>query len=204
MRKIDPVKHEQKKREILEAAGRCFAKDGFRGASISHICAEAKISSGHLYHYFANKETIIEAMSACGLEYAEQRFHHLTQSDNPIEALIAEIRQIKSKKKCAEKQLHMDMLAESGRNPAMAKIVRDHTAKIQKLLATLLREAQSRNQIDQTLDPDIAAAILISTLEGVGNLTARDPQLDINASLDMLSTLIMRFLRPVPEQQNEK
>ncbi len=55
MRKLDPVKHEEKRREILAAAGRCFARDGFRGASISQICAEAGISSGHLYHYFASK-----------------------------------------------------------------------------------------------------------------------------------------------------
>ena len=41
MRKLDPVRHEQRRREILAAAGRCFARDGFRGASISDICAEA-------------------------------------------------------------------------------------------------------------------------------------------------------------------
>jgi TetR/AcrR family transcriptional repressor of uid operon len=41
MRKIDPVKHEEKRQEILEAAGRCFARKGFQGATISDICAEA-------------------------------------------------------------------------------------------------------------------------------------------------------------------
>lgn len=205
MRKIDPIKREQKRRDILEAAGRCFAKDGFRGASISNICSEAKISAGHLYHYFASKEAIIEAMAATGLEHAEERFNHLMKSDNPIEALIAEIEQA-STQNCiaqqhhvdvrAKKQLHVDMLAEARRNPAMAEIVRKHSAKIRGMLAILLKTVQERGQIDQTLDADFAAAILLSTIEGVGNMTIRDPDLDMKQMLDMLSTLIKRFLAP--------
>src|ERR1700737_1469686 len=100
MRKIDPIKHEQKRREILEAAGGCFTKDGFRGASISDICAEAKISSGHLYHYFASKEAIIEAMTEVGLAYVEARFNHLMKSENAIEGLISEIEQADTDQSC--------------------------------------------------------------------------------------------------------
>ncbi|AMO95364.1 bacterial regulatory s, tetR family protein [Collimonas fungivorans] len=205
MRKIDPVKHEQKRRDILEAAGRCFAKDGFRGASISSICSEAKISAGHLYHYFASKEAIIEAMAATGLEHAEERFNHLMKSENPIEGLIAEIEQANTQSCTAQqhqidmrakKQLHVDMLAEAGRNPAMAEIVNKHSAKIRGMLATLLETAQKRGQIDQALDPDLAAAILLGAMEGVGNMTMRDPELDMKKKLEMLSTLIKRFLTP--------
>jgi TetR/AcrR family transcriptional regulator, repressor for uid operon len=205
MRKVDPVKHEQKRRGILEAAGRCFVRDGFRGASISHICSEAKISSGHLYHYFASKEAIIEAMTEVGLEYAEARFNHLMKGDNAIEGLIAEIEQAGAdhggKRACdnemgAKKQLHLDMLAEAGRNPVMIEIVRKHSAKVRGLLATFLKAAQERGQIDRTLDADVAAAILLSTIEGVGNLTIRDPDLDMKKKLDMLATLIKRFLAP--------
>jgi TetR/AcrR family transcriptional repressor of uid operon len=48
VRTIDPAKHEEKRAEILEAAERCFARGGFHGATIAQICAEAKISPGHL------------------------------------------------------------------------------------------------------------------------------------------------------------
>jgi TetR/AcrR family transcriptional regulator, repressor for uid operon len=213
MRKIDPVKHEQKRRDILEAAGRCFAKDGFRGASISSICSAAKISAGHLYHYFASKEAIIEAMAATGLEHAEERFNHLMKSDSPIEGLIAEIEQA-STQSCsvqhhqadihAKKQLHLEMLAEAGRNPAMTDIVRKHSAKIRGMLATLLKSAQAREQIDNALDADVAAAILLSTIEGVGNLAISDPDLDMKKKLDMLALLIKRFLLPEPSKKSSR
>ena len=70
MRKLDPVKHEEKRREILNAAERCFVRDGLQGASISSICAEARISPGHLYHYFTSKEAIVSAMIEVRLEEA--------------------------------------------------------------------------------------------------------------------------------------
>jgi len=56
MRKVEEAKHDEKRRQILKAAKRCFIRHGFRGASISDICAEARISPGLLYHYFENKK----------------------------------------------------------------------------------------------------------------------------------------------------
>jgi hypothetical protein len=64
------------------------------------------------------------------------------------------------------------------------------------MLATLLKAVQERGQIDQTLDADLAAAILLGTLEGVGKMTIRDPDHDMKNELDMLTTLIKRFLAP--------
>ena len=73
----DPVKHEQKRGEILGAALRCFIRDGFRGASTTDICAEAGISPGHLYHYFPSKVAIIEAMIDMGLARAAAHFEKI-------------------------------------------------------------------------------------------------------------------------------
>src|ERR1700736_5705760 len=86
MRKIDPVKHEEKRQEILEAAGRCFARKGFQGATISDICSEAKISPGHLYHYFASKEAIVSAMAEARITQVGARFEHVMESSDPIGA----------------------------------------------------------------------------------------------------------------------
>ena len=67
MRKINPDKHEEKRSQILEAALCCFARSGFRGASISDICEEAGIRSGHLYHYFDKKGAIVEAIAKASI-----------------------------------------------------------------------------------------------------------------------------------------
>src|ERR1700745_4113492 len=49
--------------QILEAAMVCFAKQGFHQTSMHDISAEAGISVGLIYRYFANKEAVISAMA---------------------------------------------------------------------------------------------------------------------------------------------
>jgi AcrR family transcriptional regulator len=47
---------------ILDAAEICFASMGYDEASTNHIAAEAGISPGSLYQFFANKEAIAQAL----------------------------------------------------------------------------------------------------------------------------------------------
>lgn len=56
------------------------------GASISDICSEAKISPGHLYHYFASKEAIVSAMAEARITQVGARFEHVMESSDPIGA----------------------------------------------------------------------------------------------------------------------
>src|SRR5438270_13851971 len=49
--------------QILDAAVVCFAKRGFHQTSMHDISAEAGISVGLIYRYFANKEAVISAMA---------------------------------------------------------------------------------------------------------------------------------------------
>ena len=62
MRKVDPEKHEAKRRQILEAAVACFARKGFHRTSTAEICAEAGMSPGNLFHYFPTKRDIVHGL----------------------------------------------------------------------------------------------------------------------------------------------
>jgi AcrR family transcriptional regulator len=48
---------------ILDAAEICFARMGYDEATTNHIAAQAGISPGSLYQFFANKEAIAEALA---------------------------------------------------------------------------------------------------------------------------------------------
>jgi AcrR family transcriptional regulator len=48
--------------QILDAAERAFAADGYDATSTNQIAAEAGISPGSLYQYFQNKQAIAEAL----------------------------------------------------------------------------------------------------------------------------------------------
>jgi TetR/AcrR family transcriptional repressor of mexJK operon len=51
----------EKERQILDGAGRVFALDGYEGASMSRIAAEASVSKGTLYNYFSGKADLFGA-----------------------------------------------------------------------------------------------------------------------------------------------
>ena len=56
------AKRETRMSEILDCAENNFVEKGFHGAGISGIAKECGISVGHLYHYFASKDLLIEAV----------------------------------------------------------------------------------------------------------------------------------------------
>lgn len=196
MRTVDPVKHEVKRREILGAAGRCFVRKGFQGATIASICAEAKISPGHLYHYFASKEAIVRAIVEAGLESNVELLAQVMEKPDAIEAFVAEVRHSKDHRKQTVQALLPDMLAEAGRNPAMAEILQEHSRKLQTLLADFLRMGQARGQIDPDLDPEVAAGVVLCMGDGIRALALRNPQVDMGKSLNTLKILLTRFLTP--------
>lgn len=82
----DPVKRQQ----ILDGAKRCFLDLGFEAASMNDITAEAGVSKGTLYVYFANKEDLFGALidreRAAMLMSAQQLLEH---SATTREALTA-------------------------------------------------------------------------------------------------------------------
>ncbi len=199
MRKLDPVKHEEKREEILGAAWRCLSRDGFAGASTADICKEAGISPGHLYHYFDSKEAIVTALTATGLERAETRFHEMMQGSNALTAMISELDKHKKSRDQKHKifnQFVLELLVESGRNPPLAKIVRANSRRLKGLLSEFLKSGQSRGQIDPKLDPEVAAGMLLGVMDGMKTLGLRDPKADMAASIEQLQLLISRYLSP--------
>ena len=195
MRKVDPVKHEEKRAEILAAAERCFARSGFRGATIAQICDEAGISPGHLYHYFTSKEAIIGAITSAGLEYVKARFAEINGDGDPIRSLIVEFERLRALNRTKSGVL-LDVLAEAARNPAIGKILQDTSEAMRQLLAEFLRRGQARGQIDPDLDAGTASAVLISIIDSSKTLLIRAPTIDLKRSADVFDRIITRFLSP--------
>jgi len=196
LRTVDPLKHDERRRQILEAAGRCFARDGFRGASISDICKEAGISPGHLYHYFENKEAIVRAMTEAAVAEADMHLEHLSPEADPIAALVSRVESARIQQRNVTHFLLFDMLAEAGHDPSIAKLLRDSNRAMRSRFAAFLKKGQDRGHVDRTLDPDLAASVLISAIDGAKAIAIRDPKLSKEGVSEHLKTLIVRFLKP--------
>ena len=196
MRTVDPVRHSEKRGEILDAARRCFARDGLRGASMSSICAEAGISPGHLYHYFDGKDAIVSAITLMVLDDIAADYARTMQSSDALAALISDAMLDIVRERPSAHVLIIDMLADADRNAGLASILQDYSARMQTVLANFLREGQAHRRIDPSLDPAATAAIIIALVDGVKMMGVRHPDVDRPKAIAMLHTLLLRFLTP--------
>lgn len=64
MPKRSPAFREDRRREILAAAERCFAAVGYNAATIREVAAEAGLSTGAVYTYFRTKDGLLAALCA--------------------------------------------------------------------------------------------------------------------------------------------
>lgn len=61
MPKLSQQEMDARRREIIEAAGRCFARKGIQTTTMREIFAEAGMSAGAVYNYFKTKDELIAA-----------------------------------------------------------------------------------------------------------------------------------------------
>jgi AcrR family transcriptional regulator len=62
MPKVDQSYLDARRRQILDAARRRFASQGFARTSLADIVAESGLSNGAIYRYFTSKDEIIAAI----------------------------------------------------------------------------------------------------------------------------------------------
>lgn len=84
------LKQEEIKANILNAARKVVAEEGFQGLSIRKITKLIDYSPGIVYHYFQNKEAIIEALVTEGYERILASISSVSRNEGQPEAEIKE------------------------------------------------------------------------------------------------------------------
>ena len=56
------IAREDKRRRLLEAAVRVFARAGYHGSRVGDIAEEAGVAHGLLYHYFDSKDDVLRSV----------------------------------------------------------------------------------------------------------------------------------------------
>ncbi|GAA4929312.1 TetR/AcrR family transcriptional regulator [Streptomyces coeruleoprunus] len=62
MARVSQEHLDARRRQILDGAARCFARNGFHATSMQDVLREADLSAGAVYRYFRGKEELIEAI----------------------------------------------------------------------------------------------------------------------------------------------
>jgi AcrR family transcriptional regulator len=74
--------------QLIEVATRLFAEHGYEGTSIEAVLSAAGVSRGALYHHFAGKEALFEAVvSAVSAQVTAELTEEIRGCSDPVDAL---------------------------------------------------------------------------------------------------------------------
>lgn len=79
--------------QILSAARRCFARNGFHGTSMQQICVLAGLSPGAVYGYFPSKDDLVLAIASAVIDQVVPQIEAATRS-RPLPPLSETLGQV--------------------------------------------------------------------------------------------------------------
>lgn len=91
MRVVDEANTEARRAAIIAAALRCLARSGVAKTSISDICKEAQIRSGHLYYYFESKDALLAAIMRFNQDQISERIQHMLEGEGDLASKIFDV-----------------------------------------------------------------------------------------------------------------
>ncbi|MGH3356319.1 MAG: TetR/AcrR family transcriptional regulator, partial [Nocardioidaceae bacterium] len=97
MPKVTPEHRAARREQILHAAWRCVAREGFHKTTMADVIAESRLSAGAVYGYFKSKDEILQAIADRSIGTVDELFHELLADDrapHPADVLQAALEQL--------------------------------------------------------------------------------------------------------------
>lgn len=183
---------------ILEAAERAFARHGFRGATMQSVASEARMSAGNLYRYFSSKEALVSGLAERDQAALAGDFGRLVAGGDPLPAMRVLLHKHLVAAPVACSQLALEIWAEAGRNPDVARICRTLEADVQLRLTGLLAGPARAAGIT----PDFAVRVVLTVTAGLFKRRATeagfDGEAEVALALGLFHALFAGAIRPRP------
>jgi TetR/AcrR family transcriptional regulator, repressor for uid operon len=199
MRRANAQLQSDRRDEILAAAQRCFVRSGFHGASMQDICAEAGMSPGNLYRYFPSKEALIAGIAERDRAEVAQAFASADLSHGLLTVLEGMIQHYFAEHPRERVLLCTEVMAESRRNPDIARISAAFDADVRKWLIGLLQAAAERGDIPGDIDFDGVVTMLMLIADGVWWRRALDPDFKPETVVPIVMDVARHLLRSRPK-----
>ena len=199
MRRVNVQLQADRRAEILAAAQRCFVRSGFHGASMQEICAEAGMSPGNLYRYFPSKEALIAGIAERDRAEVALQFASADLSHGLFAVLEGMAHHHFAVRSDEQVLLCTEVMAESRRNPEIARISAAFDGDVRRWIKDLLHTAAARGDIPGDIDFDGVITMLMIIADGVWWRRALDPDFKPDALVPIFMDVTRHMLRARPK-----
>jgi TetR/AcrR family transcriptional regulator, transcriptional repressor for nem operon len=161
-------KGQRTRTRIVDAAARLIHERGVAGTTLDDVRATAEVSGSQLYHYFADKDELVQAVID---HQADTILDNQRQADlRSVEGLhawrdlvIAQAKSTEAKGGCPLGSLG-GQLAES--DPQARALIADGFQRWSAAIGDGLRSLHAAGRLPTDIDPDDLAVTLLATLQG--------------------------------------
>jgi len=170
MPRVSQAHLDARRRQILDAARRCFVRNGFHATSMQDVLGEAHLSAGAVYRYFRGKDEIIAAIAGEAVTEIAGALDTAFDADDPppldevLGAALLAIQRVDGEQGMA--RLALQVWGEAVRSPALAETLRGELGRVGGSLTRLVEAYQAHGLIAADVPPQQVASVLMSLLPG--------------------------------------
>lgn len=199
MRKPNPASQAAQRAHLIDAAKRCFSRSGFDGTSTDAVRLEAKTSSGKLFHYFPNKQALIQAVVADNTSGTIEWLNALTGQQDAglaLRQLLSDVVAVAADPE--SRRLILEISAATARDATIATMSAEADRAMNEALSALI----DRQDRPFALQRDHLVALLSTWIDGVFSRAAADPFFDPEMMTASMHSLLA-ILQDSPNGHND-
>ena len=155
---------EGKRRLLLDAAVRVFARKGYHAARIGDIAEEAGVAYGLLYHYFSSKEEVLRSVFRETWRALIQTIRSVEDGDDPPREQLRKVAEILLRSWRREPELVRVLVLEVTRSSLMAGEMDEVVASFAAIQA-IVERGQADGSIRTDLDARLASYVFYGAID---------------------------------------
>jgi len=155
---------EEKRRLILDAAVRVFARKGFHTSRVGDIAEEAGVAHGLLYHYFSSKDEVLETIFRENWGVLVERVAAVEQSGESAYDQLRHVAAIVLRTWRHEPDVVRVLVREIARSPEMQERIGDLVQPIESI-RRIIERGRERGEFRADLDPALAAVVFYGGID---------------------------------------
>jgi AcrR family transcriptional regulator len=176
MARVSQAHLDARRRQILDAAALCFARNGFHATSMQDVLKEADLSAGAVYRYFSGKDELIAAIISEVLGEVRSAFEAAAGQSRPAppDQLVASVlsRTLALRESLtvdgepAFPRLVVQVWSEIPRNEELAAVLREGYGNVRAAWGRLVKAYQEAGRMRADVEPDHVARTMIAAVLG--------------------------------------
>ncbi len=155
---------EDKRRQLLDAAVRVFARKGFHASRVGDIAEEAGVAHGLLYHYFKSKDEVLQAVFHENWSLLVARIESVEETDEPAADQLRHISAIVLRTWLHLPDVVRVVIQEFGRSPELAERIGELALPIDALQRVIARGVEN-GEFRKDIDPTFAATVVYGSID---------------------------------------